>query len=478
MVQITEYPDVNTAVSDEIHNTQHAPVSNTNFQPDLQNQDTHNEQTSLLQDLRDAEGVKKFIVFKSNTYGNQTEFAKMYPSLYPWGRGTLAEVRKVPIGMHEYIKNMMRLSTKQFLMHMEFMLNGFDVLAKQAATQSLHHKIIVNPERVRNIGNIEEKDIIEYLKYNAQTVYNASNGRQSFQPPEHLKSIFSAQKLVELSQGKFWASNEERGQARKDLMAKVQANGMPHLFFTLTPDVNGTLAVAIKSGLVHPNVLNDLTTNVNDAIAQIPTLQQRKTYNSQTPFLCAEYFHNAVQITVKHIFGWSEKTNSSYPEGGIFGHVKDWFLSVESQKSFMLHGHFVLWLHELPTSYKEFHHKMTLDEAYNAKYIEWASSIKSSSLCLPESYRNRCPDCGTKLTSIPASKEAFQKPKSKTQGPPILAECTGCGRKFSSITLCRAYILKYALKHDISSALYTNEVVEAYMLSSENITNDFSNVRT
>ena len=73
----------------------------------------------------------------------------------------------------------------------------------------------------------------------------------------------------------------------------------------------------------------------------------RKNDRMNYPGASAFDFDVLSKIAIRYIIGWDDKADKPTEEGGVFGHLRAYTMSVEEQGRKTLHGHFLLWIKEL-----------------------------------------------------------------------------------------------------------------------------------
>ncbi|GMF40484.1 unnamed protein product [Phytophthora fragariaefolia] len=93
--------------------------------------------------IQPALDKSRVIVYRSSSILSDFDpafWVNAFSELFPYGRGGLDEPRTVPIGVHEFIRYCLRLSSRRHAQHRSFAMVSFDVIARHNSLQAVSIK--------------------------------------------------------------------------------------------------------------------------------------------------------------------------------------------------------------------------------------------------------------------------------------------------------------------------------------------------
>ncbi|EGZ29082.1 hypothetical protein PHYSODRAFT_294394 [Phytophthora sojae] len=167
---------------------------------------------------------------------------------------------------------------------------------------------------------------------------------------------------------------------------------------------------------------------------------------TSNPAACSQYYNYVMEIVIDVILNWDRDKHCSKPGGGLFGVTEAFYAATETQGSTgNLHGYMLIRVEGMPATVKEYYQSCQLDDV-KKRLLEYVESIASSNF---PANTEVCPSCHeSKLTPMPLSMDAFQRPR-KNQERPITAKCTGCRRNFGENEIIRGQLTAYALANSL-----------------------------
>jgi len=135
-------------------------------------------------------------------------------------------------------------------------------------------------------------------------------------------------------------TNEAAKQARTRMFSMIAKFGVPAIFFTITPDDNGSFRIKInahKASYGPPDV---------DACPEDIRIDAEvaRSIREQYPGLCDFDFENILGLVINHLIGWDEDAGIPKEKGGVFGVPDAWSAAIEEQGRKTLHVHFLIWI--------------------------------------------------------------------------------------------------------------------------------------
>ncbi|ETO62292.1 hypothetical protein F444_19780 [Phytophthora nicotianae P1976] len=263
----------------------------------------------------------QFLVRHSNQFAQQdaTIFARMFPHLFPYGRGHPGEPRHVPVALNACIRYYGMLSSRRFAEDEIFMLASFDYLSVQKMYTQLALKCQRNPTIFEPYSDISESALVEALnEKELQRQGRTTTARdQSSTASAFLKS-------VEISGSAMWGSDGERAQCRRRAFAYQARFGRPALFVTLTPNIADTFVMAQYCGITSVDTLFDAP------LAEPLGRSVMHSASMRNDVASARLFMRNIDAFVEHVLGVPPKHMKGKPFGGLFGDVKAYFGMVET----------------------------------------------------------------------------------------------------------------------------------------------------
>src|SRR5262249_7688830 len=128
-------------------------------------------------------------------------------------------------------------------------------------------------------------------------------------------------RTIRASTRKMWGSNDERDEFAKKLDAMCIARGSPSLFWTFTPNPDGSLLFAFWSAKDLPNGRPQNLDSLSPENMPSPT--SMTIIVSKNPVLQANYYWHCVEALIEVLFAWDIKARRPKKQRGIFGHIEE-----------------------------------------------------------------------------------------------------------------------------------------------------------
>ncbi|GMF30594.1 unnamed protein product [Phytophthora lilii] len=201
--------------------------------------------------------------------------------------------------------------------------------------------------------------------------------------------------------------------------------GPLQIFFTISPDSAGTYNIAIKAGHLAEKAVDEAN------LTLVPNRAERKAIAARYPVECARYFLRVVETVIDVLLGWNRKTGAP-KRGGIFGVVRAFGASAETQLAGDLHAHFAVWLHGFPSTSFEFAEALRDDLEYHDRIVQLVDSVLTATPpCLND--EQRCTGCHSdgNLNPVLPVVDAFRRPAPGAIAP-TTAICGECHQVFKT----------------------------------------------
>jgi hypothetical protein len=208
--------------------------------------------------------------------------------LFPYGRGGLDEPRKVPIGLHEYLKHCLSVSSRRFSKHYSFLLVAFDVLARHRAMNAIQLTTRLSPQISGGVAALQRSDLEAHLRERERAIEAARNGNRSqAQPSSDCRALDSG---LNAGLRAYWGSNQEKASIRTELFSLSTLFGQPSIFFTFSPSSSSIIRIANLAGAVPDDLTEIFDANANQEMQLSRSKLGR--IASQCPMICARYATN------------------------------------------------------------------------------------------------------------------------------------------------------------------------------------------
>lgn len=183
-------------------------------------------------------------------------WALAFCELFPYGRGGYDEPRNIKIGLKEYIRHCLRLSTRKHVQHHGFLLTAFDVIARHNALDAVYLRGKLAPYTAISAAAVTREDLMAHLEFTkARLVPQQASGHGSAMLAGHKKvtGLFSS---ISTGLRAHWGSSEERIAARTNLLSMPLAFGQPAIFFTISPSTSTLYRIANLAGVIKRDLLD------------------------------------------------------------------------------------------------------------------------------------------------------------------------------------------------------------------------------
>ncbi|KAF4142202.1 Helitron helicase-like domain at N-terminus [Phytophthora infestans] len=240
-------------------------------------QDEHYEQasTALVRDfscpddlkvIRQAINARDVVVFRSSDILSNFDpafWSLSFCELFPYGREGLNEPRKIKIGLHEFIRYCLRLSTRKHVKHPSFALVGFDVIARHRAIQAISIRAKLAPGVSISAAAVTREELNSHIQYQTERLNALAENRALPTQSDINRHVADLYSSISTGMRSFWGSNDERAEARTNLFAMQLTFREPSLFFTVSPDSSLTFRVANLSGDMETELLDAVHSTLN-----------------------------------------------------------------------------------------------------------------------------------------------------------------------------------------------------------------------
>ena len=153
--------------------------------------------------------------------------------------------------------------------------------------------------------------------------------------------------------------------------------GVPNLFVTFNmADIHSPM-VCLCAG-------HDVDNSIRIPL-RLPEVYQRMVGVAKNPVAVAQAYAITMQAIIQFLFGWDMKNRRPSQHGGIFGHVKYFYLINETQGRGSLHCHGILAIFGHPTIMML--RKKLKDPEYARRYCEWIDSVVSATMPFCDNHR-------------------------------------------------------------------------------------------
>ena len=283
-----------------------------------------------------------------------SNFIRAFPKQFPYGIGGPDEICSIrqnnsygKICICDYIKHIVSLSNPSFqesqftlvcynmwvrykMVQYSYLKLGDENLNEKYASLNSHEVATSVKKKAARAGirvNIPEKTRPESEVDHQSDVHNRADVANHF-----MDDVIAC--CSSLPHGNGAARN-----ARKDVFSMMCKHGPPDVFFTVSPPDDNSFFIDVYSGF------KEGTQNIRSFSKFKENAARRKRIPLKYPGLSTLNFERIIEIVKERIIGICK--NGSYREG-FFGKPIAWFSGTEEQSRFVLHMHFLIWIHKLP----------------------------------------------------------------------------------------------------------------------------------
>jgi hypothetical protein len=311
------------------------------------------------------------LVRKSNDYVPMAKWAmcvKLFPTLFPGGYGGPTEPRAKNISVRKWILRCLKVHGHVFEKHYAFMLLAFEFLASQNARETLYLKMNVKRQALK-AAEVKRSTVLQAVKYFNYLSECRARGVKPRSPVMEVQRVIDLRKGLRVPESAFYGSNLGRMRARHDLFGMLKRFGPLQIFFTISPDSSGTYSIAVKSGLLSKQAIDDAN------ILLMPNRADRKAIAASHPVECARYFLRVMDTVIDVVLGWDKHAQAPKRGGGIFGVVRCFGAAAETQLAGDLHAHFAIWLHGFPNTSSGFANAIGGDTGFYDRFVMLVNTV-------------------------------------------------------------------------------------------------------
>ena len=288
---------------------------------------------------------------------------------FPFGYGGLQEERKDKDGIitdnvdhRKYIQHLSRLSQPQFHRGL-FCLKLFNFTMKQQMVMTAAWKVRQKGNTEAFARHMTREEVSEALNRKEAGIRRGQSCGGQF---------VSAIDVVARS---LPHTNEAAKKARMEGEALRHKFGMPHFFFTVTPDDENSFLMEV---LVGKDIGQGICPTQLTEEQLMENSKQRWKIRIEYPGLCAFYYECMMDIIIEEVLQWDPVKQKSKGVG-LFGRVEAFTATTEEQGRTTLHTHFQIWTKGLGNELKKLHSRNPTD-CQNAK-INLCSLVDKISSC-------------------------------------------------------------------------------------------------
>lgn len=320
-------------------------------------------------------------------------YALMFWVLFPYGRGDPDDVQPMRVSRAQCVRHYLRLSSQRFAQDSVFPLVAFDMFSRQLALShaSLYCRLRSEEQDACDAG-VTPRELGALLEYDAACLSAACSSMPRPPLPAEVGQTKVLTNRVRAAAAHAKGSDASRQVQLRRGFALQLRYGNPHVFTTISPKDNGSLAVAYLAGQLACDKL------VNIDAESMHTHAKQFVATAKDPAAVAPYSDRVVRTFLDEIFGFDVKEGRPLARGGVFGYTKAYIAGVETQSDGTLHLHALVWLHGTPAGMSELQ-SLLKDDKYRQGFVRFADSVQQHSVPLPVS---ACPSCPASTGSIEA----------------------------------------------------------------------------
>jgi hypothetical protein len=370
--------------------------------------------------------------------------AKMYPWLFPWGRGDFDDPeRRVKIGFEAYCRYLLplsrfdaccsyllSLSDRRFAQDPTFLLFAFDSAARNRMLSKANARVHLVPRDNMPIASLSKEQVEQFYAYQGQREDALRNHTPLPPPPVSALAAAPLERGVSATTAAYLGSNEERAVLHRRLQSLVLEKGIPHVWITLNWN---DLHSPFVAHYADRRVVLDLDALGPDAVL---SKDERRRLIGRDPVAAAIAFDRAVKLFLHVLLAVDEATGKPLATRGILGHVNKYFGCIETQDRGALHVHFLIWLVGFPDTIARFD-ELLADELFADRYGRYVDATVKTQLPF-DTAQAPCPEClGEHALQPLRLPEKAARPFAAWQAAPNVAKCSNCTETFTASDLVR-----------------------------------------
>ncbi|GBG61240.1 hypothetical protein CBR_g19772 [Chara braunii] len=308
-----------------------------------------------------------FMLHTSSKFANlfkPTLEAKMFPHLFPYGRGHPGEEgRRVTTLRQLCARHYCLLSSRRFEQDLYYCMAAFDHLPLNRGYMFSHLTCRMQPHLHQYIAGVTTEMLSRGLE-------NTRRRTAGLKTPDTDPAVTDLLRHVECASAYVWGSNAERRARRQEAFATCDRFGQPTIFDTLTPNTDTSFALASYVGLLDVEAFCAVL--IDNPYVETEDLKRLSMADN---IASARLFDRLMSIFFNKVLGFDRTTQQSVPGGGLFGPVRAYFGTVETQGRGTLHLHCLVWLENTPPTTRDFDNLLEADASLADRVTEYVDNI-------------------------------------------------------------------------------------------------------
>ena len=406
-----------------------------------------NSRRSLIQTNETATVIPNELLQQHSAITSSGEFLatwkthadeKMYPWIYPFGRGGCSEQRNAGVKMSDRVhcSYMLQISDRTAAQCSLFALERYDTITTSSAMGSMCRKVILSTAVQTALNSVTTSELHAAKKHDD----NRNIAFRSNQPvPPKPTGCSNAATMVLNT-----IANSQSGIPGSLKFAKIQRQkafgmyrhfGNFHLFTTHSPD----------------DLANQAVHNTASPLEHfVPGVDQKQAAAAaaKDPAACAMIYNDTVNILLKTLYGFDTSKHRPTDQDGLFGNVQAFFGVTEEQKRQSLHLHLLTFLDKLPHTCEELLQFFKNEDNVRdfTEYVDQTTQTKhpvaNHEMLDIHNAQHICDHLGSMpenlpvltLHGIPEQYYTISKPMFNLSRP-LNVQCSICKKEFSSLSL-------------------------------------------
>ncbi|KAG2738319.1 hypothetical protein P692DRAFT_201731407, partial [Suillus brevipes Sb2] len=252
-----------------------------------------------------------------NEYNNPDLLPGSYPTLFPFGIGGFEDdARPKALSFQKQAQYYLNIADRSFRYHHSFIFVVWNMIQRRMA----HLKTSFTVRRsnfhqvAQNLTQISPA-ILDSLASKLEREHSFSN----LAPAE--KNALNLLKQVNTIAARIPGSQASKICVRNEIRSYFSYFGLPHLFFTFNPCPAHSPIFQVMYG--------DQTVDLSHRFPRLASARERAIRLARDPVAAADFYEFSFRCCFEYLLGWNFKTRSSYPSGGLFGHLRAFYGSSE-----------------------------------------------------------------------------------------------------------------------------------------------------
>lgn len=295
-------------------------------------------------------------------YNNPHLMMGMFLLLYPYGKGGFEDSEQiVPVSFCSQANLYLDLSDRVFRWHNSFIFIVMNMI--QRCEAHLHTHLAVKSSNFAATA----ADIKGVTPHTLHSVSHhlEEQGRSADLTMEE-KKVFTLLSKVRIISVKITGSEVLKITYRNEIKAYCAHFNIPHIYFTANPDP--------ANSPIFQVVVGDTMVDLDEQFPHMVDYVKCTLRLAANPVAALDFFNFSCKAMMHYLFGWDFAKKHSSPDGGILGHLKAFYGTMELTERGSCHIHYlIILLGGLNPS--DMHHRLDDTEDFQDRFFAFYEDI-------------------------------------------------------------------------------------------------------